>query len=60
MDDSTIICDEVIDSYVNLSLKDDKKNKFWWKNITCKTQKFYILLAFLLVAIAILIAASIY
>ena len=30
------------------------------KNITCKTQNFYILLAFLLITIALLIAVSIY
>ena len=36
------------------------KTNFDEKNITCKTQKFYILLAFLLVTIAILIAAILY
>ena len=30
------------------------------KNITCRTQNFYILLAFLLITIALLIAVSIY
>ena len=30
------------------------------KNITCRTQNFYILLAFLLITIALLIALSIY
>ena len=30
------------------------------KNITCKTQNFYILLSFLLITIALLIAVSIY
>ena len=33
MDDSTIICDEVIDSYVNLSLKDDKEKQILMKKI---------------------------
>ena len=36
------------------------KKNFKKKNITCKTQNFHILLAFLLIAIAILIAVSIY
>ena len=36
MDDSAIICDEVIDSY-------DEKRSFNEKNITCKTQNSYIL-----------------
>ena len=47
MDDSAIICDEVIKSY-------DKETKnipgnFNEKKVTCKTQNFYILLAFLLI-----------
>ena len=42
MDDSTIICDEIID------VKETNFNK---KNIICKTQNFYILLAFLLITI---------
>ena len=51
MDDSTIIFDEIIDL---------KETNFNEKNITCKTQSFYILLAFLLITIALLIAVSIY
>ena len=51
MDDSTIIYNEII----NL-----KETNFNEKNITCKTQSFYILLAFLLITIALLIAVSIY
>ena len=51
MDDSAIICDEIID------VKETNFNK---KNIICKTQNFYILLAFLLITIALLIAVSIY
>ena len=43
MDDSTIICDEIID------VKETNFNK---KNIICKMQNFYILLAFLLITIA--------
>ena len=37
-----------------------QKNNFNEKNITCKIQNFYILLAFLLITIALLIAVSIY
>ena len=58
MDDSAIIRDEVIKSY------DEKKKtiprNFNEKNITCKTRNFYILLAFLLITITLLIAVSIY
>ena len=36
-----------------------KKEILMKKNITCKTQNFYILLAFLLITIALLIAVSI-
>ena len=58
MDDSTIIWDEVTKSY-------DEKIKtvpigFYKKKVTCKMQSFYILLAFLLITIALLIAVSIY
>ena len=51
MDDLAIICDEVIDV---------KETNFNEKNITCKTQSFYILLTFLLITITLLIAVSIY
>ena len=53
MDDSMIICDEVVKSC-------DEKINFNKKKVTWKTQSFYILLAFLLVTIALLIAVSIY
>ena len=53
MDDSAIICDEVIKSY-NEEIKTIPTN-FNEKNITCKTQSFYILLTFLLIAIVLLI-----
>ena len=53
MDDSTIICDEVIKSY-------NEEINFNEKKAICKTQNFYILLAFLLITIALLIAVSIY
>ena len=51
MDDSGIICDEI---------RDVKETNFNDKNITCKTQNFYILLAFLLITITLLVAVSIY
>ena len=51
MDDSVITCDEIISV--------DKTN-FNEKNIACKTQNFYILLDFLLITIALVIAVSIY
>ena len=58
MNDSVITCDEVIESF-------DKEAKaiptnFNEEKATCKTQIFYILLAFLLITIALLIAVSIY
>ena len=57
MDDSTIIFDEVIDSY-NKEIKTIPTN-FNEENITFKTQSFYILLAFLFVTTALLITVSI-
>ena len=65
MDDSAIIYDEAIDADAKLSPKDDDETKttpttFNEKKVTCKTQSFYILLAFLLITIALLIAVSIY
>ena len=45
-----IICDEIIDV---------KETNFYEKNITCKTQSFYILRTFLLITIILLIAVSI-
>ena len=58
MDDSAIMFDEIIESY-------DEETKtlptnFNEKKATCKTQNFYILLAFLLITIALLIVVSIY
>ena len=58
MDDSTIICDEVIESY-NEEIKIIPTN-FNEKKVTCKTQSFYILLIFLIITIALLIAVDIY
>ena len=60
MDDSAIICYKVIDADPKLSPTDDDETNFNEKKVTCKTQNFYILLAFLLITIALLIAVSIY
>ena len=53
MDDSVITCDDVIESY-------NKEINLNEKKAICKTQNFYILLAFLLITIALLIAVSTY
>ena len=58
MDDSALTCDEIIESY-------DEETKsiltnFNERKATSKTQNLYILLAFLLITIALLIAISIY
>ena len=52
MDDSTITCDEVIESY-------NEETNFNEKKATCKIQIFYILLSFLSITIALLIDVSI-
>ena len=49
MDDSIVMSNETIESY-------DEETK----TISCKTQNFYILLAFLSITVALLIAVSIY
>ena len=51
MDYSVITCDEIIEV---------EKTNFNEKNITCKTQNFFILLGFLLITISLLIAVSVY
>ena len=58
MDDSAIICDEIIESYGEETKTDPKR--FNKKKEICKTQKSYILLVFLLIIIALLITVSIY
>ena len=58
MDNSAIVCDEVIETY-NEEIKTIPTN-FNEKTATCKTKNFYILLAFLLITIALMIAISIY
>ena len=58
MDGSAIICDEVIES-CNEEIKTIPAS-FGEKSISCKMQKVYISLDFLLITIALLIAVSIY
>ena len=58
MDDSGITCDEVIVPH-NEETRTIPTN-FNEKKATCKTKKNYILVAFLLATIALLIAVSIY
>ena len=66
MNDSATICDEVTDADAKLSSKDDDdetktiSTNFDKNKVTYKVQHFYILLAFLLITIALLIAVSIY
>ena len=64
MDDSAIICDKFIDADVNTKSNDEAKlndeTNFNEKKTICKTQNFYILLGFLFITIALLIAVSIY
>ena len=52
MDDSVITCDEIIEEIVLTNFNE--------KKATCKTQSFYISLAFLSIIIASFIAVSIY
>ena len=56
MDDSAIMCDEIIESCE----EDTEAKSHDEKKATCKTQHFYILLAFLLITIALLVTVSIY
>ena len=66
MDNSAIMCDEVIKSHNEDSevMSYDKTKtiptNFNEKKATCKIQNFYILVVFLLITIALLIAVSIY
>ena len=58
MNDSTITCDEVIESY-------NKETKtipttFNEKKATCEMQNFYVSLAFLLITMSLFIAVSLY
>ena len=62
MDDSVITCDKIIDVEAKPYNEETKTipTNFNEKQTTCKTQNFCILLAFLLITIALLIAVSIY
>ena len=69
MDDSAIMCDEIIDvdaeaKSCNEAKSRDEETKAIStnsneKNITCKIQNFYLLLPFLLINAALLMAVSI-
>ena len=56
------MCDEIIDMQAKSNDKEPKTvpTNYNEKNITCKTQNFYILLTFLLITITLLIGVSIY
>ena len=54
------MCDEIINVYVEVKSNDEAKSKDELEKKPCKTQNFYILLAFLLITMALLIAVSIY
>ena len=58
MDDSEAMCDQVFASY-NEETKTIPKN-FNERKATCKMQSFFILLAFLLITVVLLMAVSIY
>ena len=68
IDNSAITFDEIMESYeedVDAEVKSNDETKsisanFNEKKATCKTQNFYISLAFLLITIALLISISIY
>ena len=60
MDDSAIMCDEVVCDKVIWWRNKNYFCKFQCKNIICKAQNFYILLAFLLATMVLLIAVSIF
>ena len=61
MDDLAIMCDEVIDEQAKSNNEETKTvpTNFNEKKATCKLKKFYILLPFLLITIALLIAVKI-
>ena len=63
MDDSAVTFDEIIDVDVEVKSNDEETKTFPTnfneKNITCKTQNFYILLTYLLITITLLITVRI-
>ena len=56
IDDSVITCDEIIDAGKAKTVT----TNFNKKNATCQTKNIYILFAFLLISIALLMAVSMY
>ena len=62
IDDLVITCDEIIDAEAKSYYEETKTipANFSQKNAICKTKNFYILLAFLSITVALLIAVSIY
>ena len=56
VDDSVIMCDEIIDGKETKTIT----TNFNEKNAICKTQNFYTLLVFLLITTSLLITVSIY
>ena len=64
MDDSGTSCDEIINADAKTKKNDEEKKNFeeilMKKNLTNKTQKFYISVTFLSITTALLIAVSIY
>ena len=61
MDDSGITCDDIIDVEAKSYDEESKtvSTNFNEKKATCKTQSFYILLAFLLISIVLVTVVSI-
>ena len=63
MDNSAIMCDKIEDSFDEereAKAKSYDETNFNEKKATCKMQNFYILVEFLLLTIALMIAVSIY
>ena len=65
MDDSVITCDEILEAEAKSGNKGTKAiptnfNEKKLKKITCKIQNLYLLLAFLLIIILLLVAISVY
>ena len=59
MDDSAIICDEIIESDAEANSYNEEAKTFT-KNITCKTRNLYILFGSLLITIALMIDVTFY
>ena len=63
MDDSAIICDEIIEADAEAKYNDEETKtvpaNFNEKNAICKTKNLYILLVFFLITIALLIVFTV-